>query len=163
MKEIKRDLIVYCVLILAAVIVYFFIIPNQIYVSSSAAAEAFSPDTFPRFAAIIFLIAAVIGLLNSIRLYLAARNLENTLKETKHIPSTAKERIASLIPYLVFLLILLYGILFYKLGFILATVTVPPVILLSIGCRKWHYYGIYYAFALILYLLFRYILLVPIR
>lgn len=163
MKEIKRDLIVYSVLILAALIVYFFIIPNQIYVSSSAAAEAFSPDTFPRFAAIIFFIAAVIGLLNSIRLYIAARNLETIQEKTQPVPSTTKERLASLIPYLVFLLILLYGILFYKFGFILATVTVPPVILLSVGCRKWQYYGIYYAFALVLYLLFRYILLVPIR
>lgn len=163
MKEIKRDLIVYCVLILAAVMVYFFIIPNQIYVSSSAAAEAFSPDTFPRFAAIIVFIAAVIGLLNSIRLYLAARSLETVQEDTLHAPRTTKERLASLIPYLVFLLILLYGILFYKLGFILATVTIPPVILLFIGCRKWHYYAIYYAFTFVLYLLFRYILLVPIR
>ena len=163
MKEIKRDLIVYSILILTALMVYFFIIPNQIYVSSSAAAESFSPDTFPRFATIIFLIAAVVGLLNAVRLYLATRSLEITQEKTQQPKSTTKERLASLVPYLVFLLILFYGILFYKLGFILATVIVPPVILLLIGCRKWHYYGIYYAFALVLYLLFRYILLVPIR
>ena len=58
---------------------------------------------------------------------------------------------------------LVYAVLFIQIGFIPATVIVPPVILFAVGCRKWSYYGIYYAFAAVMYLLFRYVLLVPIR
>ena len=122
-KEIKRDITVYILLMIAAAVVYFWVIPNQIYLSGSAKAETFSPDTFPRFVTVVFFLSA----------------------------------------YIVFLLVLLYGILFAKLGFIAATAIVPPVILLVIGCRKWHYYLIYYAFAAALYALFKYLLLVPIR
>ena len=66
-------------------------------------------------------------------------------------------------PFIVFALVLLYAVLFMMIGFIPATLVVPPVILFVIGCRKWHYYPIYYVFAALMYLLFRYILLVPIR
>lgn len=167
MKEIRRDIIVYSVLLAAAVIVYVWVIPNQIYLSSSAAAESFSPDTFPRFAAIVFFLAALGGLANALRLYRGEKQKEKEQESKergmeKH-SRTKKEIFAELVPYLVFGLVFVYGILFSKIGFVPATVIIPPLVLFLIGCRKWHYYGIFYAFAGILYLLFRYILLVPIR
>lgn len=163
MRERKRDLIVYSILLAAALIVYFWVIPNQIYLSSSAAAESFSPDTFPRFAVIIFFIAALGGLVNALRLYVGERRKAVEQKKEEVQSRTKRELFAEAIPYLVFGLVLLYGILFAKIGFIPATVVIPPLVLVLIGCRKWHYYGIFYIFTGILYLLFRYILLVPIR
>lgn len=166
-KEIKRDMAVYAVLIVAAVVVYFWIIPTQIYLSGSAKAETFSPDTFPRFITIIFFLCAVGGLLNSFRLYQKERRRGKAEKAAEHEesarPCTKKDRLAAFIPYIVFLLVLGYGILFSRIGFIAATAIVPPLILFVIGCRKWHYYLIYYGFAAVLYLLFKYLLLVPIR
>lgn len=163
-KEIKRDITVYILLMIAAAVVYFWVIPTQIYLSGSAKAETFSPDTFPRFVTVVFFLSALGGLVNALRLWKKACRQEAA--QTARSAAESKEKIdwkAALIPYIVFLLVLLYGILFAKLGFIAATAIVPPVILLVIGCRKWHYYLIYYAFAAALYALFKYLLLVPIR
>ena len=76
---------------------------------------------------------------------------------------TRRETVGLFIPFIIFALILVYAVLFIQIGFIPATVIVPPVILFAVGCRKWSYYGIYYAFAAVMYLLFRCVLLVPIR
>ena len=88
-KKARGDIILYGIFTVVGVIFYKWIIPTQIYMSKTASAEPFSPDTFPN--------------------------------------------------------------------------AVTPVILFAVGCRKWSYYGIYYAFAAVMYLLFRCVLLVPIR
>lgn len=46
-KKACGDIILYSVLTLVGIIFYVFIIPGQIYISKTAGAEAFSPDTFP--------------------------------------------------------------------------------------------------------------------
>ena len=167
-KEIKRDMAVYAVWIAATVLFYFFVIPNQVYLSGSAKAESFSPDTFPRFVTIVLFLAAVGGEVNAWRLYrrqsrLGAQGAGRTAKARSAGGKAGREHLAAFIPYIVFLLVLAYGVLFAKLGFIAATAIVPPVVLLVIGCRKARYYLIYYVFAAVLYLLFKYLLLVPIR
>ena len=68
-KEIKRDITVYILLMIAAAVVYFWVIPNQIYLSGSAKAETFSPDTFPRFVTVVFFLSALGGLVNALRLW----------------------------------------------------------------------------------------------
>lgn len=162
-KEIRKDMVVYAVLMVCAIIVYFWIIPTQIYLSGSAKAEAFSPDTFPRFITIVFWLAAAGGFLNSLRLYRRECKKDGDSSENIDQPHAPSAKLAAFIPYIVFLLVLVYGILFSQIGFIAATAIVPPIILLIIGCRKWHYYLSYYIFAAVLYLLFKYLLLVPIR
>lgn len=161
-KKARGDIILYSVLSVVGIIFYVFIIPGQIYLSKTASAEAFSPDTFPNAVTILFVIASLCGLALAIYRYRKAVQLEGKpQKDTT--PRTRREIVGAFMPFIVFALVLLYAILFMYVGFIPATVIVPPVILFVIGCRKWHYYPIYYAFAALMYLLFRYILLVPIR
>lgn len=166
-KEIRRDMAVYAFFIVASIVVYFWIIPSQVYLSGSAKAEAFSPDTFPRFVTIVLFLAAAGGLANCLRLDLKARRSAPaavSAEDGADAAQGAKRRwVGVLIPYIVFLFVLLYGFLFAKIGFIAATAIVPPIILFIVRCRKWHYYLIYYVFATVLYLLFKFILLVPIR
>lgn len=161
-KKARGDIILYSVLAIVGIIFYVFIIPEQIFISKSASAEAFSPDTFPNAATILFIIASLCGLALAIYRYCKAVRIEGKPTKEKRV-KTRRERVGDFMPLIVFTLILVYAILFAWIGFIPATVIVPPVILFVVGCRKWHYYPIYYAFAALMYLLFRYILLVPIR
>ena len=50
---------------------------------------------------------------------------------------TRRETLGLFIPFIIFVLILVYAVLFIQIGFIPATVIVPPVILFAVGCRKW--------------------------
>lgn len=161
-KKARGDMIVYAVLSVASIIFYKYIIPTQIYMSKTASAEAFSPDTFPNAVSVMFIIASLCGLILAIFRYRKAVQVEGKPVREKKV-KTRKEIIGDLMPFIVFLFVLLYAILFMMFGFIPATIIVPPMILFVIGCRKWHYYPIYYAFAGSMYLLFRYVLLVPIH
>lgn len=161
-KKARGDIILYAVLTAAGIIFYKWVIPSQIYMSKTASAEAFSPDTFPNAVTILFTAASLCGLLLAVYRYRKAVAAEGRPVRDA-VPKTPREIIGALMPFLVFALILLYAVLFMYAGFIPATVIVPPVILLTVGCRKWYYYPIYYAFAGLMYLLFRFILLVPIR
>lgn len=161
-KKARGDIILYSVLAAIGIIFYIFIIPEQIYMSKTAKAEAFSPDTFPNAVTVLFVLASLCGLALSIYRYQKAVRLEGKPQKDMTL-RTRREIVGDFMPFLVFALILLYIVLFMQIGFIPATVLIPPVILFVIGCRKKHYYVIYYAFAALMYLLFRYILLVPIR
>lgn len=161
-KKARGDIILYAVLTVAGVIFYIFVIPGQIYMSKTAGAEAFSPDTFPNAVTILFVLASLCGLALSISRYSLAVKREG--KPGKNaVPRTRKEIIGEFMPFIVFALVLVYAVLFMKVGFIFATAVIPPVILFVIGCRTWRYYPIYYVFAAFMYLLFRSILMVPIR
>lgn len=161
-KKARGDIILYAVLTIAGIILHKWIIPTQIYLSKTAQAEAFSPDTFPNAVAILFIVASFAGLLLAIcRYHKAVRAEGKPQKDTT--PRSQREVVGDWMPMIVFALVLVYAVLFYVIGFIPATLIVPPVILYVIGCRKWHYYPIYYVFAMLMYLLFRYVLLVPIR
>ena len=161
-KKARGDIILYSVLTLVGIIFYVFIIPGQIYISKTAGAEAFSPDTFPNAVTILFVIASLCGLVLAVHRYHKAVQLEGKpQKDTT--PRSRREIVGDFMPLIVFSLVLLYLILFMNIGFIPATIIVPSMILFVIGCRKRHYFLIYYVFAALMYLLFRYILLVPIR
>ena len=161
-KKARKDIILYAVLLVVSFIFYKWIIPTQIYMNALAKLERFNPDTFPNFATIFFMVAAVMGLVGAVIRYIKAVKVEGKpVKE--HVERTKKEKIGILMPYIVFALVLVYIILFAKIGFIPATAILPPIILFVIGCRKPKFYLYYYLFVTVFYLLFRFVLSVPIH
>lgn len=161
-KTARNNLILFAVLLVAAIVFYIFIIPTQIYMSALAKAEAFSPDTFPRAVTVIFIISAALGLIGSLVQYVRAVKVEGKpVKEKKKI--TKDSIYATFIPYIVFALSLIYAICFKEIGVIWATLIVPPIILLAMKCRKWNYYAILYAFCAVLYVIFKLVLMVPLH
>ena len=161
-SKAKSDTIVFAVLLVAAIFFYVWGIPSQIYMTATAKAELFSPDTFPRFATLVFIISAGIGLIISLYSYFKAIKEEGKPVREKKVWAR-NDIYAMLIPYIVFVLCVIYAILFRRLGVILATALIPPIVLFAMKCRKWHYYIILYAFSAILYVLFKFVLLVPLR
>ena len=161
-KKIIRDIILYMIFVVLLILFYIFIIPSQIKISIAAKADSFSPDTFPRLITRVMIFVSSVGLVYSVvRLIL---NIKQYGRAEKNIGSLTKERIIqTIIPFIVVMLILLYIICFDKIGFILSTAIFPPLILYVIRGRNWKHYLIYFCFAALMYLLFKYIMLVPIR
>lgn len=161
-KKERREIILYSVLLIVSFVFYKWIIPTQIYMNALARLEKFDPDTFPNFATIFFMVAALMGLVGSIIRYVKAVKVEGKPVKEK-VERTQREKVGIWMPYIVFALVLVYIILFSKIGFIPATAIIPPIILFVIGCRKPHFYLYYYIFVSLMYLLFRFVLSVPIR
>ena len=81
----------------------------QIYVSKAASAEAFSPDTFPNAATILFTVAALIGFVYAIFRYWKAVKAEGKPEKTGE-KMTRREFVGIFIPFIV--LVWLYFTLF---------------------------------------------------
>lgn len=160
-KKAKSDIILYSVLSLAGIIFNNWIIPNQVKITKSTKAEAFNPDTFPKAITLLFIVFGILGLLLAIVRYVTAvKKFGKPKKES--LTLSRKNIIGMLMPYIIFLLVLAYILIFSFAGFIIASLLIPPIILYVIGCRKWKYFIIYYLFATLMYLIFVFILMVPI-
>lgn len=161
-KNAKDNLILFSVMFLLGIIFYLFVIPAQVYVSAYAAAEAFTPVTFPRFATVVFIIASFLGIVVTAVEYRKAVQTEG--KPEKVVKEkTKRERYAFFIPYIIFVLCIVYAILFKMIGVIPATLIIPTVAMICLGCKKWNYYAILIAFSGVLYVLFRFVLQVPLH
>ena len=156
-KAIIRDIILYTTFLIAAIVFYVFVIPNQTKISIAAKADFFSPDTFPKLLSKVIAFFSAIGLVFSIVRY--SKHRKSTADEQDNTGS--KKGIA--IPFIVVALILAYIICFDLIGFIPSTIVFPPLVLFVIGGRNWKHYLIYFIFAAVMYVLFKYIMLVPIR
>lgn len=161
-KKARGDIILYSILLAVSFIFYKWIIPTQIYMNALAKMERFSPDTFPNFATAFFMIAAAMGLVGAVVRYTKAVKVEGRHPKEK-VELTRTEKIGIFMPFIVFVLVIVYIILFAKVGFIPATAVLPPLILFVIGCRKPKFYLYYYIFVTVFYLLFRFVLSVPIH
>lgn len=146
-------------MVLAAVMIWV-VIPGQIKVTAVMEKEVMSPRTVPYLASAGILIISAAGFISSLVTYLKERAADTGKAKEK---KTCQQWIESLFPYFIFLLIVVYGVLFYQFGIVIASLTVPPLILLALGCRKWYMYVILYAFFGIMYTLFTVVLHVPIK
>lgn len=75
-KKARGDIILYGIFTVVGVIFYKWIIPTQIYMSKTASAEPFSPDTFPNAVTILFILASLAGLLLAVYHYCKAVKAE---------------------------------------------------------------------------------------
>lgn len=161
-KKYCEDIILCVFLIAAAVLFYIYVIPSQIRIVQGAQNEVFSPDTFPRLLTLVFIVCAVLHVLSSIfQLFRTIRKEEQC--EKSKISFGWHGLYAQLIPYIIFGIALLYVIGFQHFGFVWATIMIPPVVLLVLRCYKWYFYVITYAFAALMYALFRLVLQVPLH
>ena len=148
------------VLMIAALVVMLVIIPSQIKVTAMMSEESFTPRTFPYLVSGALLACSTLGFVSSFLAY--RKEMQSGAVQAKG-KKTKEEWQDILFPYLIFVLIIVYGLLFKFLGIIPATIIVPPIILWCLRCRKWYAYVIFYAFAAVLYLVFTMILKVPLR
>lgn len=159
-KKAMQDMLLMLSFVLFAAVLIWYVIPSQIKVTAVMEKEVMSPRTVPYLAAWGCLLVALGGFLSNLVVYLKERKHHGS---AAHEKKTREQQIDELFPYLIFLLIVLYGVLFNLLGIIPASLTVPVVILFLLRCRKWYMYAILYGFFGAMYAIFTVILHVPIK
>lgn len=145
--------------LLAAVMIWV-VIPGQIKVTAVMEKEVMSPRTVPYLAAGGIMLMSVIGFLSNLITYIKERKAAGPARREVKTPSQWTDM---LFPYLIFILIVIYGLLFYCFGIVTASLIIPAVILFLLRCRKWYIYLALYGFFGIIYTVFTVILHVPIK
>ena len=159
-KKALQDMLLMLFFILVAAVMICVVIPGQIKVTAVMEKEVMTPRTVPYLAAGGIMVMAVIGFFSSLMTYIRERRANGPVeKEAK----TSSQRVDALFPYFIFLLIVVYGVLFYYFGIVIASLIVPAVILFFLRCRKWQTYLMLYAFFGIMYTVFTVVLHVPIK
>lgn len=163
-KKAREDLFVMLFFAVFCVFLLAYVIPHEIPVPAVAANQVFTPQTFPAFLSYGLALCTAIGLVKAIIEYVKIANemREKGIKE-EHKKLSREELLGILIPYIVYVVVVIYGLLFKYIGFVWAAVIVPPVILFLVKDRKWQHYLIIYAFIAAMYALFKLVLHVPIR
>lgn len=142
------------VLLIVSLVMWFYLIPEGIKVSSTfGGAAGVTSRTFPYFT------AAVIGIISFIQLIVFSfkiikqRSIHAIKEDTKS--DNIVSEIRSIIIYALFIIFVL---LFRYFGSIIAMIIVPPLILWVMGSRNLYHYLSVYGFMGVMYLVFRFVL-----
>ena len=152
--SIKANVILAVMFLLLSLWVIFFAIPAEVSSSAtwSIVDSGVNSRTFPYFASIIMGGAALVQLIVTVRKYII-RKKQNQKADGGKIEWRKELRAIA-----VFLACILYGILFVTIGYIFATIIVPPIILIILGDRKWPHYAIVYGVGTVMYFIFQFLL-----
>lgn len=156
-KKAKQDLITMLLIMVLSLILRYILIPSQIQLRASSN-PSFNAQTFPVILSVALFVISFVGALNAGWKLLKLRKENASEKEAK-APIALKKILQ---PAAVFLIAVFYGWAFSKLGYIVSTLIATSAVLLVLGCKKWQYYASVYGFCMVVYLVFKVILLVPI-
>lgn len=159
MRKAKADMLIYTILMSICLLFYFWFIPAQVRVTKNSN-QVFTSRTFPRFLVVALFIVALVGFCNALYQYITLRKQE---KGREELPADGKKAWTHVVPVIAFALIMAYALMFKYVGFIPATLLVIPAFLALFRCKKWTYYAGAYGFCAVMYLVFVYVLGVPLR
>ena len=153
-QNIKANIILASIFLAVSVWMIFFAIPSEIRLSSmwSTVDSGVNSRTFPYFATIIMGTAASIQLIGNIRKLILQKKSEEMLQKGKIV------WVNEIRALLVFALCAAYGVIFVTIGYIYATIIIPPIILFILGSRKWYHYVTVYGVGALMYVIFQFLL-----
>ena len=142
--------------IVLAAVTWLYIIPSQVRINAMwGGSSGVNGRTFPYFATALVALAALGELIQSAIEYISLRRQGKTAEK---IAIEWKKELRAVI---IFVLCLVYAIIFSTLGYVIATIIVPPIMLFVMGNRNWVHYISIYALGGIMYALFVYLLRIP--
>ena len=152
--SIKANIILAVIFLSLSLWMIFFAIPSEISSSAtwSIVDSGVNSRTFPYFASIIMGAAALVQLAVTVRKYVILK------KQNQKTDGGIIEWKKELRAIAVFLACILYGILFVTIGYIFATIIIPPIILFILGDRKWPHYAVVYGVGTLMYFIFQFLL-----
>lgn len=157
-----QDMVVMALLLVAGLLFYFVFIPGQIRLSSAWGAHVnFTSRSFPNMLVIALALVSAVGLARAVAGYVRARKALAAAGRADENPESRATALQLAIPYVTYAIIVIYGLLFRHIGYVYATLLVPPVLMAVLGCRKWTLYLAAYAFGAVLYLVFKVFMNVP--
>ena len=153
-QNIKANIILASIFLTVSLWLMFYAIPTQIRLSSmwSTVDSGVNSQTFPYFATTIMGSAALIQLVSNIRKLILQKKSKEEVPKKKVVWAN---EIRALI---VFALCAAYGVLFITIGYIYATIIIPPIILFVLGSRKWYHYLTVYGIGALMYVIFQFLL-----
>ena len=160
-KKAREELLVMLVCTVLVAALLFYVIPVLIKVPKAALRDdSFTPRTFPYFLAWVMAVCVVIGDIKYGIAFVKARKeaLESGCLKEKAAKKTAHEIIASVMPWIIYAVVVLYGVGINRIGFVIPTLCMIPVVLVIISCKRWQYYLYVYIFAASIWAIFRYVL-----
>lgn len=158
LKKLRDDIAAFAVVLAIGVYFLAFGIADQVGIPAAAAKSSFTPRTFPTILFAVITVCAAVGLIKSVVGYIMEKRVEEGPPAPKWSDGSRKEKIAAFMPWICLLLCLVYAVIFSELGFVAATLVIPPIILFVLGCRKWQHYLYVYAFCGAMYLIFTLVL-----
>jgi len=156
-----RELVTYCCLWVASLVLYFWAIPTQVILRGFAwtADVGFDAQTLPTILAVCLFFVTTLGIIKTLPIVLKARKERI---ESGQPPQKNQDGLyATIIPLLMFLACVLFITLFMNFGFFIAALIGIPILLTLLRAKKWYYYAIAYGFAGLLFVVFRLLLNVP--
>lgn len=153
LKKQRTNFIVALIVLVIAVVTWGYIVPSQIRLNALwGGTSGVTSRTFPRFACGLAALAAIGEMIQSGLRY---RQLKKEHAQMEHVPVQWRNELRALI---IFALCVIYAVLFSMIGYIAATLIVPPIMLLVLGNRKWQHYVSVYAVGAAIYVVFVYLL-----
>lgn len=154
MKKAKNDALSMLVLMVFSALFYLYFIPSQVPVVQNSK-TFFTSRTFPQITMAALFVVAAIGFGNAVYRILKFKKAESAAPKTK---KTKSELWVEFAPYVMFIIVVLYGIAFKFVGFLISSALFIPAFLLTMRCKKWTYYVGSYVFCAIMYLIFTFVL-----
>ena len=153
-KNLKANIVFAVLFVALSLFMIFIAIPSQISLSAkwSTVDSGVDSRTFPYIACVIMGSAALVQLISNVRKYIELK------KANQEIPGEKIVWANEIRAILVFVLCVAYGILFDTVGYILATLIIPPIVLFVMGSRKWYHYLSVYGVGVIMYVVFIFLL-----
>lgn len=157
LRRIKENIFSSIVFMALSLTLYLFVIPWGVPVRASWGGDVgVDSRTFPYFSAIAMGLIAFGLLLSSLYQYAKAKRVASSKtgssSDERH---TVKEEFFGVVTFGLFVV---YGLLLSTVGFVIASLVVPPVILLFLGERKiWRFIAVY-GFASVLFVIFEILL-----
>lgn len=153
-KNIKANIFFAALFIALSLYMIFAAIPSEIDLSArwSTVDSGVDSRTFPYIACVIMGTAALAQLITNLRKYIVLK------KANEEIPGDKISWIKEIRAMAVFILCAAYGVLFVTIGYIYATLIVPPLVLFMMGSKKWYHYLVVYAIGALMYVIFIYLL-----
>ena len=160
-KKAREELLVMLVCTVLVAVLLFYVIPVLIKVPKAALRDdSFTPQTFPYFLGWVMAVCVVIGDIKYGAAFVKARkeaHANGCIRE-KGEKKTPHEIIAALMPWIIYAVVVLYGLGINRVGFVIPTLCMIPVVLVITGCRKWQYFLYVYLFAASIWAIFRFVL-----
>jgi len=158
-KSISKEIYVGIFLVVLCLVIALYLIPNQIAVKSSFGnSGGINTRSFPYLATAIIGVSALVHIISYAIKYAKLDKTEKVENNGEVVDKNLKGEIQAVI---IFALFLVYGILFDKFGFILSSILIPPSVLFVLGSRnKFHYISIF-IFNILIFLIFQFLLNIP--
>ena len=159
MREEVKNIIAASVLLLFSLIMIVWAIPTQISVNALLGASESAIDSrwFP------YVVSGGIGALALAELIISLVKLRRSATENGVEKKSSEDTKGILRALAVFGLFVVYALAFNYIGFIPASIVIPPIVLFIMGGRNWKYYVSYLVMVAIVYVIFVYGLNINIR